>query len=291
MALIGIVTVLYGSETVVDEFFKTLDIQSYKDFVLYVVDNKSPDKSLEKSKELAKMVSFKTVFIENEGNYGVAKGNNIGIKAALEDGCSYVLLSNNDIKLNADTIENLMFSVNEDNALLAVPKIYYYGTNLIWCAGGTFDKSTGTTRHFHVREEDQGQCNDKKIVPYAPTCFMVISRKVFEQIGFMDEQYFVYFDDTDFMYRAYQAKIPLYYYPNSTLDHKESVSTGHKSAFSLYYLMRNIIIFNNKYRSKLYLIFIILRNFAYLSIVIAFSTKWPVLKAGYKGLYDGIKAV
>lgn len=291
MSLIGIVTVLYNSETVVEEFFETLNNQTFKNFVLYVVDNNSPDNSLEKSKKLAKNCFFKTIFIENSDNYGVAKGNNIGIKKSLEDGCDYVLLSNNDIYLENNTIELLLKNVKNDDAKLAVPKIYYYNSNLIWCAGGKFDRISGMTRHYNEGEEDKGQCDEKKIVEYAPTCFMIISKDVFEKIGFMDEDYFVYFDDTDFMYRAFQAKIPLYYYPESRLFHKESVSTGKKSSFSVYYNMRNILIFNNKYHSKFNLLYVILRNIAYLILKIGFTANWKVLKAGYKGMNDGINYI
>lgn len=286
---IGIVTVLYNSETVLKEFFDTLNTQTYKNYILYVVDNKSPDHSLAISKELAKKCSFETVIIENEDNYGVAKGNNIGIEAALNNGCDYVLLSNNDISLEADTIYNLMLSVVKQNALLAVPKIYYYGTNKIWCAGGEFTKFSGMTRHYNVKEEDEGQCEKQRIVNYSPTCFMVISKEVFDRIGIMDEQYFVYFDDTDFMYRAYKAKIPLFYFPNSRLYHKESVSTGHKSAFSLYYHTRNILLFNWKFHSKLYLFYMIARMFAFVAIILPFSANKETVRSGYRGLYDGIK--
>ncbi|WP_243346198.1 glycosyltransferase family 2 protein [Parabacteroides sp. FAFU027] len=286
---IGIVTVLYNSQSVLDEFFETLERQLYRDFILYVVDNKSPDNSLNLSKDLSQKTTFKTVIIENDYNYGVAKGNNIGIKAALKDDCDYILLSNNDIRLEDDTISNLMLSVVKENALLAVPKIYYYGSNKIWCAGGEFTKRSGMTRHYHVREEDLGQCDTQKIVAYSPTCFIVIAKEVFNKIGIMDEEYFVYFDDTDFMYRAYKAKIPLHYFPNSKLYHKESVSTGYKSPFSIYYHTRNILLFNSKFRSKTYLYYMIVRMFVFLTVKLPFSANKNTLKSGYKGLYDGIK--
>ena len=96
---IGIVTVLYNSAGVLPEFFETLGTQRYTNFILYIVDNKSPDDSLAVARKLCASARFETVVIENEENYGVAKGNNIGIKAALRDGCDRVLLSNNDIVL------------------------------------------------------------------------------------------------------------------------------------------------------------------------------------------------
>ena len=90
------------------EFFETLGTQRYTNFILYIVDNKSPDDSLAVARKLCASARFETVVIENEENYGVAKGNNIGIKAALRDGCDRVLLSNNDIVLVPDTIECLV---------------------------------------------------------------------------------------------------------------------------------------------------------------------------------------
>ena len=128
---IGIVTVLYNSESVLDDFFSTLERQSYKNFVLYVVDNKSPDNSLNKTKELAKSVSFETVIIENQQNDGVAKGNNLGIEKALADSCDYILLSNNDVVLYEDTILNLLMAAERNNDLVVVPKILiYYNKNI-----------------------------------------------------------------------------------------------------------------------------------------------------------------
>ena len=47
---IGIVTVLYNSENVLEDFFRTLDRQTYRDFSLYVIDNHSPDNSLDRAR-------------------------------------------------------------------------------------------------------------------------------------------------------------------------------------------------------------------------------------------------
>lgn len=44
---IGIVTVLYKSANVLKEFFECLDAQTYKNFILYIIDNASPDNSVE----------------------------------------------------------------------------------------------------------------------------------------------------------------------------------------------------------------------------------------------------
>jgi len=253
---IGIVTVLYKSETVLEDFFRTLNEQSYKNFILYIIDNKSPDNSLNKSKELARHTWFETKFIENNDNYGVAKGNNQGIEAALKDKCDYVLLSNNDVVLQPDSIEKLYLGLMGNIADMAVPKIYSYDTGLIWAAGGKFTKYNGATKHFGYNKKDNKRYNKNYAIDYAPTCFMLIKREIFTKVGMMDEKYFVYFDDTDFVYRAKQRKIKLFYICNSIILHKESTSTGRMSDFSLYYSLRNRIYFAKKHRRFFYFFYI-----------------------------------
>ena len=241
---IGIVTVLYNSEDVLNDFFRTLAIQTYSNFTLYIIDNASSDRSLEIAKELASQVDFKCVFFEEKTNWGIAKGNNIGIRAALKDKCDFVLLSNNDIVLKPDTISTLLNGALLRGSGLAVPKIYYYNTNKIWQAGGRFDILRATTPHFGYKEEDHGQFEETKDVQYSSTCFMLIKSEVFDTVGFMNEDYFVYYDDSDFVYRCTMVNNEiLTYIPESVLEHKVSYSTQKDSDFYISMMFRNRIYF------------------------------------------------
>ena len=227
---IGVVTVLYNSSKVLDDFFKSLNDQVYKNIILYVVDNKSPDDSLVHAKELAAKVSFDTVFIENDDNYGVAKGNNQGIIRALCDECDYILISNNDIVIPDNTISGLVDKIENTKVDIVVPKIYFYNSN----GYGTLDSG-----HF----------DKERYINYAPTCFMLINSKVFYDVGLMDEQYFVYFDDTDFIWRTIKLnKKKMLYVPELSIQHKESYSTGGvRSDFTLKYYYRNKVYFQKKF--------------------------------------------
>jgi GT2 family glycosyltransferase len=166
---VGIVTVLYNSESVLSDFFASLNKQTYTDFILYVVDNHSPDHSLLLAKSLTETVSFQTVIIENEANFGVAKGNNMGICRALEDGCELILLSNNDVIIEKETLKYLIQGLEEHQASMVVPKIYYAGTNLIWAAGGYFRKWTGLNAHYGDRKMDKGQYQQARKANYSAT--------------------------------------------------------------------------------------------------------------------------
>ena len=244
--MIGIVTVLYNSGPVLEDFFQTLNLQTYKDFILYIVDNKSSDNSLSEAKRLAETVDFQCVMMPQDENGGVARGNNIGIKAALEDKCDYVLLANNDIVLEKDTIEKLLEGLLRKKATLAVPKIYFWNTDkILWTAGGKFLIFKAITCQFGFGETDLGQYDRDVQIGYSPTCFMLIDSNVFQRVGMMDEKYFVYYDDTDFVWRSlYNEHESLYYFYESRLYHKVSFSTGgEQSDFYLKYMSRNRVYF------------------------------------------------
>lgn len=289
---IGVVTVLYNGERVLDDFFRSLGEQTYDNFTLYVIDNYSQDRSLAKARALASAVRFETVIIAEPENWGVAKGNNIGIARALADGCEYVLLSNNDIVLAPDTIDNLLQGMLYHEAAVAVPKIYFFdGDSIIWAAGGTYRFWRGGTRHFGFGQKDTGQFDEAKRIVYAPTCFALIHRDVFQTVGMMDEWYFVYYDDTDFMYRTYKARIPIYYIPQSELKHKESSSTGVGSPFTLYYLNRNLLYFTYRHHSFVKLLYTVVTHWGVHLLVHPFLYGREQYRAERKGLYDGLKKI
>ena len=133
---IGIVTVMYNSAGVLEGFFDSLDRSTYRNFVVYAIDNQSPDDSLLLAREHSARTSFPTVIIEAEDNGGVAKGNNIGIRRALADGCDLVLLANNDIEFTSESIALLVEGLEKYDCDMIVPKIFNYFTGKLWAAGG-----------------------------------------------------------------------------------------------------------------------------------------------------------
>ena len=244
---IGIVTVLYNSDDVIDDFFASLARQRGVDFKLYVIDNSPTPSGLDRCRELARQLDIASELVFNNANVGVARGNNQGIELALRDGCSHVLLSNNDTEFPAGTLTELLRAV-KDGEQVATPKILYYGAeNLIWYAGGRIDEWTMRTPHIGQLAPDRGQFDVAGHTPYAPTCFLLMRSEVFRQVGMMDERYFVYYDDTDFVWRLGRQGISIRYVPTAIVRHKVSTSTGGKtSPFTVYYTNRNRIYFIRK---------------------------------------------
>jgi GT2 family glycosyltransferase len=114
-------------------------------------------------------------------------------------------------------------------------------------AGGGFLKLRGITFHEGEGDEDGPKYSQDKYCDYAPTCFMLINNKLFDEIGIMDEKYFVYFDDTDFIYRAFLKGYRILMMHHLHVLHKVSSSTGgSESPFSIYYGNRNRVYFIRK---------------------------------------------
>lgn len=240
---IGVVTVTYNSASVIGGFMRSMLSQSYADFTLYIIDNASRDETLAL---LGSYVDPRINIIANAKNLGVAHANNQGIRSALELGCDFVLLINNDTEFDTDLFAIMVDANAKCDAEMLVPKMMFYDPkNVIWCAGGYFKRWLGyATGHYGEGEFDRRQFDVARPIEYAPTCCMLIRSAVFGRVGFMDPRYFVYYDDTDFCWRARKLGIRFWYDPRGTLYHKvSSLTGGNESDFAIQYATRNKVYF------------------------------------------------
>ena len=242
---IGVVTVTYNSERVLQEFFDSLAGQTHRSFVVYVVDNASHDQTLVMTRQ---RTDLPAVIIANTTNLGVAEGNNLGIQAALADGCECILLLNNDTVFPANLFEQLYAGLHRHHCDMTTGKMYYHNKpNVFWCAGGRFQRWLGYRNlHDGIEQDDIGQYDRSRRVTYTPTCCLLVRRSVFDCIGMMDSRYFVYSDDADFLYRCLKLGLALWYVPDAKLWHKVNSLTGNTSDFTAHYCTRNRIYFIRK---------------------------------------------
>lgn len=241
-APIFLVTVLYNSSAVLPAFLDCLHSQTYRNWRLIAVDNASADKSAELVEGFA---DTRIVVVRNRDNRGVAAANNQGIVAALNAEAKWVLLLNNDITFACDALEKLISRAEESRAELMTAKIVYYDRpSVMWYVGGRLAR----WRFFSAVHVDEGATDDARFntpnfFSYAPTCFMLIHRNVFENIGLMWAPFFVYYDDVDFCYRAARAGYVVHYFPGVRVEHRVgSLTGGQSSPFSLRYGTRNRVL-------------------------------------------------
>ena len=220
MDKIGLVTITYNSADVLQPFLDCVWQQTYNNLVLYVVDNASKDSTrsiLEKDNDSRLRI------IKNSTNFGVAKANNQGVESAIADSCDQVLFINNDVEFETTLIEKLLQIQAERPCSLVTPKMMYFDNpNHIWYAGSWFVKKKGyLPLHRGMKQLDEGQYDKIIEVEYAPICCLLAKKEVFQDIGLMDEKYFVYFDDTDFLYRVWKdRRHKIFYCPDVKFYHK-----------------------------------------------------------------------
>jgi GT2 family glycosyltransferase len=217
---IGLVTITYNSADVLQSFLDCVWQQTHNNLVLYVIDNASQDSTCS---ILEKENDSRLQIINNSTNFGVAKANNQGIESAIADACDQVLIINNDVEFETTLIEKLLQIQAEKSCSLVTPKMMYFDNPYhIWYAGSWFIKKKGyLPLHRGMKQLDEGQYDEIVEVEYAPTCCLLAKKKVFQDIGLMDEKYFVYFDDTDFSYRVWKdRRHKIFYYPDIKFYHK-----------------------------------------------------------------------
>jgi GT2 family glycosyltransferase len=242
---IGVVTVTYNSAEVLPEFLCCMAQQTYKNFLLFAVDNASAENSVRLLEEWG---DERLRIIPNPTNRGVAGGNNQGIKAALNAGCTSVLLINNDTCFAPTLLEELNNGLFQYDVDMTCPKMLFFDQpDHIWAAGGGFQLWQGSKSfHYGEGEVDHGQFDQPRLISYVPTCCVLIRKAVFERVGLMDERYFVYWDDTDFMFRAKRLGVKLMYLPGIKLFHKVGSLTGggdNDTPFAVRFGTRNSLLF------------------------------------------------
>lgn len=236
MEKIGLVTITYNSADVIRGFLDSVLKQSFKNFEIFLIDNDSQDNT---EKVVFQYDDDRINFIKNSENVGVAKANNQGIKRALQSNCSQVLIINNDIEFEDKLLEKMLSIQKQKKCSLVAPKMMYFDKpDHIWYAGSFFLKRKGYLPiHIGIQQKDEGQYDGVYPVEYAPTCCILVRKKVFEDVGMMDEKYFVYFDDTDFLYRVFiDGRHKLYFFSDVKFYHKvgsltKSVENKQKNEF------------------------------------------------------------
>lgn len=287
---LGLVTVLYNSPEVLVDFFRSVALQSYKNYIVYIVDNSSEPKPLALSRELCQQHGIQAVFIDNQGNnVGVAAGNNQGTEQALQDNCDYVLYINNDLLFENSSLFSDLVETAAAGQPMVSPVILNYPARKIWYAGGGFDELRATAPHFNIDNDYISGDIKSANFNYAPTCFLLVERDLVEKVGKMDEEYFAYYDDTDFLYRAMKKGFSVHLAANSVIYHKVGTSTGGDlSSFGMFHLTRNRIYFIKKnyhgYKKQLSLCYVYCNRLAKILLC-----KGAIRKACWQGLIAGFK--
>jgi GT2 family glycosyltransferase len=232
--------------------------QCYPNFDVVLVDNGSEDDSVSEVR-----ATFPEVIIKENGkNLGIAAANNVGIHYALENEADYVFLLNNDTVVDPAMLDTLVAVAESDPMIGATgPTMLYFDLpETIWCAGNCIDWSTGSTYRLRAGETLNSVMNlEQTEVDFITSCAVCIKTSVLQDVGLMDETYFIYYDETDWFARARARGWRIIYVPEAKMWHKVSAAMGTASPATDYYMTRNVVRFTNKNLRGLRKIFTLIR--------------------------------
>ena len=252
---VGIVLVNYNGQKFMPDCLESLATIDYTPARIVVVDNASTDGSADWTAAHYPNI----ILLRLESNTGITGGNNAGMEWCLQNGCDFVLLLNNDTVVQPDFLSRLM--ENAAPGRMVVPKIYFDDDRKrINNHFGDFDYWRMVHRDWFYRKLDSPASHRIQAAPMANTCALLVPRAVLEKIGRMDDQLFIYWDDTDFITRAVRVGTEILLVPTAVIYHKESSSSGgSNSPLVVYYTTRNRLYFTFKHqKSRMALAFFLL---------------------------------
>ncbi|MGH7156957.1 MAG: glycosyltransferase family 2 protein [Candidatus Saccharimonadales bacterium] len=218
-----------------------------------VVDNHSTRDEFKIEPDVQKSLRSLTIS-KNKQNLGFAGGHNPHIRWAKQEGYDYIFLLNPDteiidMKLFVKLIDALEHS---PKALGANPTILRsVDPDIIWYGGGKLSLVTGYATHLRVGAQPEA-ASIRPVSLLTGGCLAIALRRAALEQLLLNEDYFVYWEDTDWCARAQKAGFQLLYVPKALLLHHVSSSLGIRSPTYIYYNIRNHFLFARRNMHPVY---------------------------------------
>ncbi|CAN7722525.1 glycosyltransferase family 2 protein [Paenibacillus sp. LjRoot153] len=228
-------------------------------YEIILVDNASNDGTPEEVNDRFPPV----VTITNADNVGFSRANNQGIRIAKG---RYVLLLNSDTIVQQDTLQTMLHFMDEN------PIVGASGCKIV-LPDGSLDKAckrgfpTPSASFYYAfgfaklfpkihrfNQYQLGYLDPDQQYPIDSLvgAFMLVRRETIEQVGMLDEEFFMYGEDIDWCYRIKEAGWVNYYYPKTQIVHHKGASSRRKPYKIIYEFHRAMILFHNKHYRKKY---------------------------------------
>ena len=285
--LVSVIVVNYNGKDLLLSCLESLQRQTVLDLEVILVDNASQDGSLDVACKLAKKWPSLTIYPQ-KNNLGFAGGCCKGLEVARG---RFIALLNNDAVAHEQWLEHLVKGMEKDpNIGICASKILVFGKNIIDSAG---DGYSSAGKGFKRGEgEPIDRYNHEEFVFGACAGAALYRRKMIEEIGFLDEEFFLIHEDTDLNWRAHLFGWKVLYVPKALVYHKVRSSIGHNSYASVYYTVRNNELVRMKnlplsfFARHLFSIFL-----GEITMFIYFCMLQKRPKAYFKGKLDALKMI
>ena len=218
-ALVSVVVLNMDGVAHLEACLPSLLAQTYRNLEIIMVDNGSRDDSVAFTQ--AHFPAVRIVALER--NLGFAGGNNAGFAGATGQ---YVLALNNDTELDPNCVAEMVRVIERDERIAAVApmmKLFYLRGFLNGLGNAVPPLGWGTDRY--IGHLDVGQFAEPEPVPGACFGAALVRRSAWEQIGGLDPGFYpIYYEDSDWCYRARMAGYEVWTAPRAVVYHKFSAT-------------------------------------------------------------------
>jgi GT2 family glycosyltransferase len=245
---VAVIIINHNSYPEIIDCLQSLSVSFNKHFfTTFIYDNASIDNSLENIKQ-----KFAEIRIyKNKKNMGFAKAVNKAIKNSLKQNYKYIFLLNPDTKVNKSFLDPLvqLFKTKPNVAIVAPVLKDVINNKPVYTLGKNLNKYLGRPKHKHVLSKPVKPVEESMV----SGCAMLIKSMVFKKVGFFDEQFFLYFEDSDFCIRVKKAGFRIFVEPKSVIKHRTGQNAKVLSLFQIYNLLKSNFLFSLKHINKIYI--------------------------------------
>lgn len=231
-AVCSIIIVNWNGKSFLEACLSNLCQESFIAREIILVDNGSTDGSVDYIKQ-----NFPDVLVtELTENSGFTGGNISGLQLARGE---FIALVNNDARVDHFWLENLMRPMLENPKVgVCASKLLFENAATINSAGdGITSAGVGFNRGL---QQDVALYDRPEFIFGACGAAVLYRRKMLDEIGFLDDDFFLYDEDTDLSFRAQLAGWKCVYVPSAVAYHKGNATAGRLSDTHVYYHTRNL---------------------------------------------------
>ena len=263
------------------------------DCAVYLVDNASAEPMPDAVKQYIRTNGVH--FLQSKKNGGYASGNNIGIKKALEDGCDYLLVSNNDILFRRGAIQEMAgyLKTHPDTGIVGPKVVGRTGQVQYSCCS----MRTGMKEIFQLftvakllfrRQWNRYYCLDRdpdqgRDVYYVSGCCFMMSAACAGQITPLDEHTVLYDEELMIGIRMAQCGLKTHYCPKAVVQHRHGHTTSRMKPFMFQCICQSEMYYCSAYlNAPVWQIFLLYR---YRNLLYAARSIWDRELRDYKRQY------
>ncbi len=240
---VAIIVLTYNSEAIIERCLRSFSTLSYPNAIFWVVDNVSSDNTV----SLVKNKFPQCNLLCAESNDGYTGGNNLGIAAALAQGCQYVLIVNPDtVLLNPAFVNDLVFELERQ------PKIGIAGARVFLRSIDSVQNTIlfppafwrNLLHWFRYRWNPnfaQLSGGEPLRAQMLNGVCVLLRAECMQQIGLFDESLFMYIEDADLAYRANLMSWEIAYFPIDSVIHEQKIAGYSETSSVALLLKRNSV--------------------------------------------------